>query len=395
MKRQLHNSDEVFISPQQGWEQMQLLLDKKLPVKNEKPGREFYFLLMVAASFVTIFLLGTLALNNTVITNSFNREVGHSVAKIPAADTGNIHDKSGVVALTKNATNGKVARLNNTKNLQTDAVVVSSDSDDLAFRKIAPPEMIEEIVYPKIKTILNQNAITKTAMIASPTDAANSDSTGLPDNTGKRHPKRTWNLSAGLAMNATIGQQQNFTPYPAAVLRYNISNKFFLSLGLLAGSHAPGNNRGVKKTVYVNDMVNNIQFYNAVDQYNDFTYADIPLLAGVNISKKISLQAGVQGSVLLKTKTKTVLEHYDFQMRLAGGGTTGLAIGTAAPVIETDYRVEARKIDYRFTTGIKYNINKLAFNLMYQHSLQPVLTGDLTSRNKHQLVTLNMQFTIK
>ena len=196
-------------------------------------------------------------------------------------------------------------------------------------------------------------------------------------------------------MNGMTGQQQNFTPYPAVVLRYNVSNKYFLSLGLAPGSHVSTENRAVTKTVYVNDLVNNIQFYNAVNHYHDIAYADIPLLAGINISKNISLQAGLQASVLLKAKSKTYIEPYDFQMRLAGGASSGFVTNTAAPVSETHYKVEARNMDYRFTSGIQYNINKLTVNLMYQYSLKPVLIGDLTSGNVNQLVTFNVQFKIK
>lgn len=385
MKRQLHNSDDVFISPQQGWEQMQLLLDKRLPVKNKKPLRGFYFPMMVAASLITIFLSSILVLNDTAIINS-NK---------PEADKSNAH-KGSIIAYSMNATDGKTGSRSVIKNEQTGVAVVSSESNDLTFRKIALPENIHPITYLPINALPVENIIAKMAMIAIPQDAVDEDSAGLAEKAGKLHQMRHWQLSAGLAMNTMIGQQQNFTPYPAAVLRYDLSKNFFLSLGLSAGSHIAGESRGLKKKTYVNDMVNNIQFYNTVNQYYDFSYADIPLLAGVHISKKISLQAGLQASVLLKTKTKTIIEQYDFQMRLAGGATNGLVSGTAAaPVSETDYRVEARKMDYRFTTGIKYNINKLAFNVMYQHSLQPALTGDFTSGNKHQLVTLNMQFNIK
>jgi len=207
--------------------------------------------------------------------------------------------------------------------------------------------------------------------------------------------KRRWNLSAGLAMNTMIGQQQNFTPYPAVVWRYNVSNKSFLSLGLAARSPVSTENRGVAKTVYVNDLVNNIQFYNAVNHYHNIAYADIPLLAGIKISKTISLQAGLQASVLLKAKSEIFIEPYDFQMRLAPALSSGLLAGTAAPGSETNYKVEVRNIDFRVTSGIQYNVNKLSFNLMYQYGVRPALKGDFISENKNQLVTFNVQFKIR
>lgn len=395
MNRQLHNSDEVFISAQQGWEHMQLLLDKKLPVKNEKRTGKFYFKMMAAASLVTMFLMSTLVLNNPAFINLVNKKATIEGINKSRAVTSNLQpDGSRVYSM--NAPGEETAIRSIIKKGRTSVPVILSESDGLSFRKIAFPEITEQIVYPPIKTIPKENVITKTAMAALPKDNINSDSAGPSETTPRHLQKRMWNFSAGLAMNVMTGQRQNFTPYPAAVLRYNFSKRLFVSVGLTAGSHVSGEYRGVKKTTYVNDMVNNVQFYNTVNQYYDFSYADIPLLTGVNISKNISLQAGVQASVLLHTKTKAIIEQYDFQMRLAGSGTNGFVNGTAvSPVSETDYRVEARKMDYRITSGIKYSINKFAFNIMYQHALQPVLTGNFTSGNKHKLVTLNMQFNIK
>lgn len=395
MKRQLHDSDEVFISPQQGWEQMQLLLDRKLPVKNKIPARKLYFPMMVAASLVTVFFMSTLVLNNTGIINLPNKQFIIADADKQDADKTSVK-QGGVIANLKNATDLEKINDRIIKKDRISAAVGSSESNNLTFTKIEPAENIQHLTYLPINSLPGENVIAKLATIAVPPDTANNDFVELTEKPGKLHRQRTWNLSAGLAMNIMIGHQQNFIPYPAVELRYNLSKKYFLSLGLTAGSHVSGESRGIKKQTYVNDMVNNIQFYNTVNQYYDISYADIPLLAGVKISKKFSLVAGVQASVLLKTKTKTIIEQYDFQMRMAGEGINGVVNGTAvAPGSETNYRVEAKKMDYRITSGIKYNIHKLAFGLIYQHSLQPVLTGDLTSRNKHQLVMLNMQFNIK
>lgn len=395
MKSQLHNSDEVLISAQQGWEQMQLLLDQKLPVKNNQRAGNFYYSLIVAASFLTIFLLSTLRLNNAEIANSFNKENVLAVAKKLATNTINIYDKTRVITFTKNATDEKIAGRSVIEKDLITATVSSPASYGLGYQKVTPPELVYEKDYLSIKTLPKEILFAKAPKTVIPAVATNFDSTGVPDKVSKQIQKHNWHLSAGLAMNATIGQQQNFTPYPAAVFRYNISNKIFLSTGFSAGSHVPGESRGVKKTVYVNDLVNNVQFYNTVNQFYDFSYADIPLLAGININKNIALQAGLQASVLLKSKIQTITESYDFQRMPAGGGLNGFGVGMAAPVNETDYRVEVKKMDYRFATGIKYNINKLALHLIYQHSLHPAIYGDIVSRNKHQLLTLNMQFNIK
>lgn len=401
MNRQLHNCDEVFISPQQGWEQMHLLLDEKLPVKNENPAKKFH-LRIAGASLLIVFLMSTLPLNNTAIINSINKNKSFVAANKPQAGKQSIQtgkqfiQKNGIFTAAKNTAGVNKAGLDIINKLPANTVVSSSNCNDLTFRKATLSEIIGEVPGMPSEKLPKQNIIEKMGVTDLLQNAANNDSARLLKSIDKSHQKRSWSLSAGLAMNAAIGQQQHFKPYPAAVLCYNVSKNFFLSLGLSAGSYVSDESWGVKKMTYLNDMVNNIQFYNTVKKYNDFSYADIPLLAGLHISKKISLQAGIQASVLLKTKTTTIIEQYDFQMRFAGSGTNVLPAGSVAnPVSETEYKVEAGKVDYRFTSGIKYEINKLAFNLMYQHSLQPVLTGDFTSRNKHQLVTLNIQFKIR
>ncbi len=394
MKGHIHDSDEVFISPQQGWEQMQLLLDKTLPVNNRKSARAFYIHLLVAASLATIFLFSTLVLNKTTIIKSFNNGVTN--AGINRIETGkrNIYQH----ALPSYSTKAQKERISSPHiiNLKlASSSGLSSAPEDFAATQITPPVIIKKIAYQPVEKLPKELFNAKSLTIPLLKDYTDTDSTKVSIKVSNSHKKRTWNLSAGLSMNGMIGQQQNFWPYPVVVLRYNVSNKYFLSLGLAAGSHVSTQNRAVKKTVYVNDLVNNVQFYNAVNHYHDVAYADIPLLAGINISKNISLQAGLQASVLLKAKSKIDIEPYDFQMRLASGASSGFLIGTSAPVSETNYKVEERNLDYRFTSGIQYNINKLTINLMYQYSFNPVLIGDLTSGNKNQLVTFNVQFKIK
>ena len=118
------------------------------------------------------------------------------------------------------------------------------------------------------------------------------------------------------------------------------------------------------------------------------------LLAGINMGKRFSVQTGLQASILLNTIEKASIEKYDFQMRLANGPQNNLVSGMAA-VSESVYKINVRKIDYRFTTGLTYSINKTSFNLLYQYSLHPVLEGNNVSSNKNQLVTLSMLYKIK
>ena len=117
-------------------------------------------------------------------------------------------------------------------------------------------------------------------------------------------------------------------------------------------------------------------------------------MAGIHISKKVALQAGVQASVLLNTKTTTSIEPYDFQRVLATGVPVNLVPALTAGA-GNEFEVKARKIDYRITAGVKYTIKNASFNVSYQYAPQRVLTGDNVSKHKNQLLSFNALFKIK
>lgn len=211
---------------------------------------------------------------------------------------------------------------------------------------------------------------------------------------GKNSAHGSWNISAGLAMNAMMGEKQSLRPYPAAEIRYNISDRFYVSAGLAPGSPLAVSSRGIDKRVYLNDTSNNVNFYNNVKHYSRLTYADVPLMAGVKISKKINIQAGVQASVLMHTKTTSAIEQYDFQMVMSNGLPANL-ITAAPPVSEEKYKVSARKIDYRFVAGVQYDIGKASLNLNYQHASRTALKGNQVSSKRNELISLGIQFNIR
>jgi hypothetical protein len=109
-----------------------------------------------------------------------------------------------------------------------------------------------------------------------------------PDN--KPPHNMPWGLSAVLAINVVEGKQQNLQPYPTAEVKYNLNFSFFIAAGLSLLSPKPGTVSGITKTVYVNDTVNNISLNNEVVSYDRLRYADIPLTAGVNVTKKLMFQ---------------------------------------------------------------------------------------------------------
>lgn len=393
MNKYLYNNDDVFISPEQGWEQMKVILDKKLPF-NTKPARNIYLSVLVAASLVIIFLFSTLLLNNIAVIRSFKMDVNKSKTKISETPNNTTQPRK-LMAYSGNHEVNKPAIPNPVQSEYNRIAFLPTDGNKFIGSNDVLPALAHEILNEPIEILPIEILAATPNRIALSGKLFNTDSTVSSLKKGNTRTKSGWNLSVGLAINAMAGGKQKFRPYPTADLRYNVSKQLFLSAGLAAGSVVAAESRGVAKTVLVNDVANNIQFYHAINQYDHISYADVPLLAGTPIGKNISVVAGIQASVLLKAKRETFIEVYDFQMRLAGGASNGLITGTAAPVSETNYKVEVRNVDYRFLSGIQYDVNKLNFSVMYQHALHPVLKGDLTSRNKNQLVTFNVKLNIR
>ena len=396
MKKYLHNSDEIFASPQYGWEQMQLLLEKNLPQKSERKLYPY----IVAASLVSIFLLSSLVISNIgrMTSNHKNYRVdiaaSTTITQSPLR-TAQVQIFPSNQGLSHSINNNGVEKSRPSKGLAGKKDLVHSS---WYLPALAKAEM-QRLSHSRVISIPSSGELRKRNMA---TDSMKDLLSKLSDgNTADRASNKkaknqhsTWGLSAGLAMNAVIGQKQYLQPYPAAELRYNISGKFFLSMGVALGSPVNTESQGTKKRVYLNDTSNNVYFYNSVKQYSRLHYADIPLMAGMQVNKKLAIRAGVQASVLLKTQTTTVVEPYDFQLRPASIQATNLAAGAAAGS-QHAYKVEARKIDYRLVTGIQYSLRKTSFHLNYQYSPGSILTGNNVSDNKNQLLSLGVQIKIK
>lgn len=391
MKRYLRNYDLEFGSAQEGWEKMRLLLNKELPVQTESSPRKLNFNILVAASLITVFLLNTLALNNAGLITSLTG-ISTDIAK-NWSDTDPENKQAGkVISFRKKVDGNSKTSLSLRGKLSPNAVSILSEHPGLAFKDAANTTISQQIIKRRIDTSFQEIATLLPTVQSLQNDSLCIDSITNADKT----PKNRWQLYAGLAVNGTVGKKQNLLPYPTATLQYNVTTKLFLALGLSVGSPVATKHSAVTNTTHLNDTVNNISLYNNVKQYYNAVYADLPLLAGININKKISLQAGLQASILLTAKNKIFVEPYDFQMRVATEALNGpFQVTAAIPVSATDFKVQVRKIDYRFTSGLRYSLKQATFGLSYQHSLQPMLIGDFTSQNKNNLVTLNMQYTIK
>lgn len=405
MKKYLHNSDEIFESPQYGWEQMQFLLEENLPQKKTKYTKKLLVRCMIAASLITILLFSSLVIGDVDHFDFFEK----NATAISANTTGAGRFKAIRLEMTQPGTRHAIpipvlyVKNNRDKKTGIQDLVQDEPAGANSTAWLTPSPSVHEKRLPYIGKAAIDQPVSSLPFENTIRNKLNNDIIKKPVNNdavksnttknikAKKHG--SWNLSAGLAVNGMMGRQQNLRPYPTAELRYNVSDNFFLSLGLGAASPVATASRGIQKRAYVNDTTNNVLFYNSNKQYYRLSYADIPLMAGVKVSKRISLQAGVQASVLLDAKNKTSIESYNFQMSMAGE-YHDLSPGNAV-VSENHYKVKERKIDYRFVTGLKYTINKASFNIIYQYAPRAPLAGDHISHDKNQLLTLNAQFRIK
>lgn len=378
MKRYLHKTN-LHTDAQNGWEQMQLLLDKNLPVINNHPKSRFFFRPLISTSFILIFLLSGLVLNDQKKIKLFkeiyadNKDLpGRTNHRLPSVADEDIKVRSeDIVSVQRN--NNSSGDLVKVMNIQIESLHKDSYKINLStlFDSAQSGKMLNKnLSKPQEELLQKQTDISK--------------------------PSSKWHLYAGLAINATNTKEQIFRPYPVAVLRYDLSKKFFLSSSLSVGSSISSESHGLDKKIYINDTINNILYYDKVKHYHNVVYSDISVSGGINLGSNISLQAGIQAAVLIKAKSKTIIEPYDFQMRSTGSATDNIIpVVTALPVNTTDYKVGIRRFDYRFTAGINYNKNKFSFGLNYQHSFMPMISGDVTSGNKNQLVTFNVLYKIK
>lgn len=395
MKQYLHNSDELFESPQYGWEQMQFLLEKNLPQKETNRSAVPLLTIFIAASLLILFLLSSLVITNTgryfnwgVKGNSqflAQNNVLSATDQVPAATMLTLNNE----AIQPFHSAGDKAQANN---IAANGPLTGNHAAILSFfPATAMPYRENDKAWSN-----SLGSITNTTIKAVAYTAENIPSADSSKPAAKNKPQRkgSWDLLAGLGVNASIGEKQNLQPYPMATLRYNVNKKLFVALGAAVASPVSVSSKGISKTVLLNDSARNVNFYNNVKHYSRLSYVDIPLTAGVKIGKRFAVQAGVQASVLLDSKTTTAIDKYDFQMNMSTD-FPGTLLTSAPAVSEENYTVKARKIDYRFTGGIQYTVNKASFHLNYQYAPKAALSGEHVSRAKNELISVGVQFKLK
>lgn len=382
----IYNYNELPFSADEGWAEMQVLLNRNLAVKKRPVAINLLLSSLPAMLLCALFLFSFLQLDTNVMPLQ-HRGIGLGTAPvntpslIPAEKNyATITTWSNNIAVDKN-------KNSNTKTGHENELQTGNDFNTEPISQLTQKISIENISRD-ISANKNRNSMIKTVLINNKPDFP---MTIVP---GKKEKLlQPWEFAAGIGVNMAAGTTQNLQPYPVAEIKYNLNPNVFVATGLSLFSPAPGNVSGVSKTVYVNDTTNNIRLYNEKVRYQHLRYADVPVFVGVNISKKVFLQVGLQASFLLNYKEEKKLQPYDFGMNSVDATINPLFGLAASP--QEKFDVGLRNADYRFIAGIKYRQNKTTAGLFCQHGLQSAGMGSHTGKNSNQLFSLNILYQIK
>lgn len=424
MSRHLHNDPEQNISASEGWQGMQLLLDKHLPVTPAPVKRRPFLFYFAAASFIGLLMLSYLHLQHSqqkrAIISGGKNTAGILSKNNDAAGVNNFSAATvptfspTVISSTVFENGRKKIRLETTLQDMNDRKIKNMyavRSADMTRSTTADAtDEVEDAKDPVQKTIRNKQiaAVKNMELIAGKGYMLPSGLrmyTGKPQpvsvltsnlpvpNPKKAHGQGTWEAGAGIGMNAVIDNQINARPYPVAEIKYNFSPKVYISAGITAFSPVNSHSRSASQMVYVNDTANNLRSYNEVVKYARFEYADMPVMAGFRINNRFAVQAGAQASILISQKKRRGVMGYDFQMNpLVPAPNTPVTSGI---VYTNIIDARPRKVDGRVVGGICYTAAQVSLNLSYQQGLQSSVKGSQVSSSKNRLVSLQVLYRLR
>ncbi len=372
------NNNRLSITSKEGWQQMQLLLNEHIPCSQQFSNKKKRLPYAVATLLSTACIFISLQLNTMLLFSVVSSNYAAPIVNYTDLQFAKKHSKINTKAILF------FNRLTHYKKQHSNLVFIVDTllpgSNDIAKMEVT-------VLFKSLKSAdENVNAIRQIVTIGDTIKVPNVvdvlTSNAVKKSSAKNKPY--WNFLAGIGVNVNIGTHPNLQPYPTVQGRYNINKEIYFAAAVGIYSPVAVAMRGVSKTVYLNDTVNNVLLYKESTFLNSLHYVDIPLSAGVNINKKIALQAGVQVSVLLGKKSKKIITPYDFQMN---------SVGAVTAFRQQENPIPVSKIDYRFVTGIRYTINKTVFGVDYQQALQPVSKGSGDGGNK--MIALSVIFKMK
>lgn len=208
--------------------------------------------------------------------------------------------------------------------------------------------------------------------------------------------KSKWQLYAGASTNIVTSEKtKNFQPYPTAEIRFAPNKHIFISAGLAVMSPVTSSTSAVEKSYLLNDTLNNVKIYNENVVYTRLHYVDVPLTFGVNLTRHLSVSAGMQASVLLFSASYNNAESYDFQMNRMDVQATGLVALPNVDKPDETFAVNTRKVEFRYVAGAEYRFNRLAVDLRYQHALAPAVKSEVTRGHNNSLLSVGLKYRLK
>ncbi|MES2892230.1 MAG: outer membrane beta-barrel protein [Bacteroidota bacterium] len=377
MNNTRHHSDVPF-NAEFGWNQMSLLLDQRLPVKSS-PAQRISSRLVRSLSLVSALLILSFQLNVPGIPRRFY-SAENQVAFTNPTQVGNFSKP--ILAVVKQLPKTTVY-----------PDILSHPAKQLDLFKGESLVTGEDILAAKIPLdgLMLQpcSALKYTRQIElSPQAAINQQ------NATTVNKKRQWQLSVGLAQNINMHGGQKIAPSPFADVTYQLSPRVFLSTGVQPYSRVINTANGVSKSGVVNDPQNVISNYSEQTSFKNLAYTDVPVFAGLDLSKQLAVQAGVQASFLVSKTRTTETVFYDNQRNPLPVVGNPPATTAAAPSPEV-HEVNLRKVDMRFVAGIRYSLGKTAISLDYQQGFQSLLNGPQVSRAKNRLLSVKLLVTLK
>jgi len=391
MNEDLHKFNQSPISANEGWKEMQQLLDQHMPLKDEIAERRNFASYFIAASILLVLVFTSLKINETYpkIVNSGSIYTPPGLVQMATTGFSNSTIDKEVTRFVP--TNKTAWASSNTKSEGNTKAVNSGNSK--TTRAEAVTERILTTNKDIIATDVAETIKEKPALQLSVDKAVNTPLESVKNK--KRHVKHLWEVSAGIGLNKSL-ISANATGEPNALVevKYNVNPRFYISSGIAPYSLVKNNIGGVSKSIWVNDTARNISMYKETTTFDRLHYLDIPVTAGFNVTKHISVQAGLQVSFLINKKTSKSIEPYDFSMNRVNVPTYA-SIMAAMPGSTAEYDVRPKNIDSRVLAGVRYNYRKFAVGLTYQQGLSPLLKNGSINNGKNKLLSLNLLIKLK
>ena len=416
MSDNLHDK-KPFISAQEGWENMEQLLNLYLPVK-KTPNKKRHLITYLSASVLCVaFVFISIKLDD-VTTPAPHQQNALYIADIQnksslAGDNINKNNKQIDLKQRPSISTEKIARtprtaskgniINEQEQYATNQTVLRNGSSIASehilngqnnLLKIIRMEEQQFVVHAftpvLLQTLPNAIKVSEISNVKNIEPGQNS-STAI----SLQKKQQRWGLYAGIAINGSFNSsKQNLLPYPIAEFKYHINRRLFAKVGASVFSPVTAQVSGVDKTVNVNDSSNNILYYNEITNHTHLKYADFPLSIGWQLSKKWSVQTGIQLSVLMSKKTNKTSELLNYQLQNVARQYFVPTTFTAAANTQT-YSVIVPKLDCRAITSVRYQFNRIEAGASWQYGLQKSNVQSPVSAGRNQMFSVHALFQLK